>query len=144
MYLLWLHCLFLFSLKFNCLQRLFLNENIDDNCWNIDHVLQTTWKWSNWRLTREQDGTNVNLISHIHVRFWSCVISFIVLAPLSWPSSDNTHTTCLLTSRVPWPCWSLRGRKKAPGDANCCYQRPRVWPTNLRPSGEIDTRMRSW
>ena len=32
MYLLWLHCLFLFSLKFNCLQRVFLNEKIDDNC----------------------------------------------------------------------------------------------------------------
>ena len=24
--------LFLFSLKFNCLQRVFLNEKIDDNC----------------------------------------------------------------------------------------------------------------
>ena len=31
------HCagvqVFLFSLKFTCLQRVFLNENIDDNCW---------------------------------------------------------------------------------------------------------------
>ena len=68
------HCWFLLSLEFNCLQRVFLNEKIDD-CWNIEHVLQTTWKWSNWRLTREQDGTNVSLISHIHVRFLSCVIA---------------------------------------------------------------------
>ena len=83
MYLLWFHCLFLFSLKFNCLQRVFPNEKVDDNC----HVLQTTWKWSNWRLTREQDGTNVSLISHIHVRFLSCVISFIVLPTLPSPSS---------------------------------------------------------
>ena len=33
MYLLWFHCLFQFSLKFNCLQRVFLNEKIADNCW---------------------------------------------------------------------------------------------------------------
>ena len=45
MYLLWLHCLFLFSLKFNYLQRVYLNEKINDNSWNIDHVLQTKWKW---------------------------------------------------------------------------------------------------
>ena len=32
---------------------------------------------------REQDGTNVTLISHIHVCFLSCVISFIVLPTLS-------------------------------------------------------------
>ena len=86
-YLLWLHCLFLFSLKFNWLQRVFLNEKIDDNCWNIDHVLQRTWKLSNWRLTRELDGTNVSLISHIHLRFLSCIISFIVLPKLPSPSS---------------------------------------------------------
>ena len=85
--LLWLHCFFLFSLKFSWLRCVFLNEKIDDNCWNIDHVLQTTWKWSNWRLTREQDGTNVSLISHIHVRFLSCVISLIILPTLPSPSS---------------------------------------------------------
>ena len=74
MYLLWLHCLFIFSLKFNCLESVFLNEKIDDNCSSIDHVLQTSWKWSKSRLTpRELDGTNVSLISHIHVRFLSCV-----------------------------------------------------------------------
>ena len=83
MYLLWFHCLFLFSLKFNCLQRVFLNEKIDDNPWDIGHVLQTTWKWSSWRLTREQDGTNVSFISHIHVRFLSCVISLIHVRFLS-------------------------------------------------------------
>ena len=70
---------FHFSMKFKCLQPVFLKKRIADNCWNIDQVLQTTWKWSNWRLTREQDGTNVSLISHIHVRFLSGVISFIVL-----------------------------------------------------------------
>ena len=68
-------------------QCVFLDEKIDNNCWNIDHVWQTTWKWSNWRLTREQDGTDVSLISHIHVRFLSCVISFIVLPTLPSPSS---------------------------------------------------------
>ena len=79
--------LFLFSLNFSCFQRLFINENIDVNSWNIDHVLQTTWKWSNWRLIREQDGTNLSFISHIHVRFLSCVISLIVLPTLSSSSS---------------------------------------------------------
>ena len=64
---------------------------LNSNCWNIDHVLQTTWKWSNWRLTREQDGTNVRFISHIHVRFLSCVISFIVLPTLPSPSSTRTR-----------------------------------------------------
>ena len=49
--------------------------------------MQTSWKWSNWRLTREQDGTNVSLISHIHVLFLSCVIRFIVLPTLPSPSS---------------------------------------------------------
>ena len=85
-YLLWLPCLFLFSLNFSCFQRLFLNEKIDVNSWNIDLVLQTTWKWSNWRLTRA-GGTNVSLISHIYVRFLSCVISLIVLPTLPSPSS---------------------------------------------------------
>ena len=32
MYLLWLHCFFIFSLKFNCLQRVFLSEKIGDSC----------------------------------------------------------------------------------------------------------------
>ena len=54
--LLWLPCMFLFSLK-------------------------TGWKWSNWSLIWEQDGTNVSFISHIHVRFLSSVISLIV-----WPT----------------------------------------------------------
>ena len=90
-YLLWFHCLFLFSQNFNCFQRLFLNEKIDDNSWNIDHVLQTTWKWSNWRLAREQDGTNVSFISHIHMRFLSSVISLIVL-----PTSPSSSSTVLL------------------------------------------------
>ena len=85
--LLWLPCLLQFSLNFSCFKRVFLNEKIDDNSWNIDHVLQTTRKWSNWRLTREQDGTNVSFISHIHVRFLSCVISLIVLPTL--PSSPS-------------------------------------------------------
>ena len=45
-------------------------------------------KWGNWRLTRELDGTNVSFISHIHVRFLSSVISFIVLPTL--PSLSST------------------------------------------------------
>ena len=32
MYLLWLHCFFIFWLKFNCLQRVFLSEKIGDSC----------------------------------------------------------------------------------------------------------------
>ena len=75
-----------------------LNEKIDDNCWNIDQVLQITSKWSNWRLIRrEQDGTNVSFISHIHVRFLSCVISFIILPKLLSPSSTAFLTSLLRT-----------------------------------------------
>ena len=40
-YLLCLPCLFLFSLNFSCFQRVFLNEKIDVNSWNID-------QWSSW------------------------------------------------------------------------------------------------
>ena len=76
-YLLWLPCLFLFSLNFSCFQRLFLNEKVDVNSWlkywDVSHL--------------EQDGTNVSFISHIHVHFMSCVISFIVLPTL--PSSSS-------------------------------------------------------
>ena len=100
MYLLWLQCLFLFSLKFSCFQRLFLNKNIDDNSWNIDQVLQTTWKWSNWRLTREHDGMNIRFISRIHVCFLSCVISFIVLPTL--PSSSLDVLLKLPITRHDW------------------------------------------
>ena len=71
--LLWLPCMFLFSLKFRWLQRLFLNERLDVSSWNVGHVLKTAWKWSSWSLIWEQDGTNVSFISHIHVRFLSCV-----------------------------------------------------------------------
>ena len=64
-YLLWLPCLFLFWLNFRCFQRLFLNEKkIDGNSWNIDHVLQTTWKWSNWRLT-ESRTARMSALFHI-------------------------------------------------------------------------------
>ena len=77
--LLWLHCMFLFSLKLLWLQHLFLNETMD--------VLKTAWKWSSWSLIWEQDGTNVNFISHIHVRFLSSVSSLIVLPTLPSPSS---------------------------------------------------------
>ena len=73
--------MFLFSLKFPWLQRL-LNETMDISSWNVDHVLKTAQKWSSWSLIWEQDGTNVSFISHIHVRFSSCVISLIVLPTL--------------------------------------------------------------
>ena len=63
-----IHCMFLFSLKFRRLQRLFLNENIVTISWNVCHVLKTAWKWSSWSLVWELDGTNVSFISHIHVR----------------------------------------------------------------------------
>ena len=85
--LLWLPCMFLFSLKFRWLQRLFLNETLDVSSWNVGHVLKTAWKWSSWSLIWEQDGRNVSFISHIHVRFLSGVISFIVLPTLPSPSS---------------------------------------------------------
>ena len=50
-------------------------------CWNSNdlwNVILTTVcirheKWSSWSLIWEQDGTNVSFISHIHVRFLSCV-----------------------------------------------------------------------
>ena len=72
--LLWLPCMFLFSLKFRWLQHLLLNETMDISSWNVGHVLKTAWKWSSWSLIWEQDGTNVSFISHIHVRFLSSVI----------------------------------------------------------------------
>ena len=43
--LLWLPCMFLFSLKFRWLQRL-LNETMDVSSWNVGHVLKTAWKWA--------------------------------------------------------------------------------------------------
>ena len=73
--LLWLPCMFLFSrLKNRRLQRLLLNETMDVSSWNVDHVLKTAWKWSSWSFIWEQDGTNVSFISHIRMRFLSCVI----------------------------------------------------------------------
>ena len=86
---LWLNCLCLFSLNFNYLGRLrFLNDKINVSSWNIDRVLQTTWKWNSWSLIEEQDGTNVSFISHIHLRFVSFVSSHrVVLPALPSPSS---------------------------------------------------------
>ena len=81
--LLWLPCMFLFSLKFHWLQRLLLNKTMDFSSWNVGHVLQTVWKRSGWSLIWEQEGTNVSFISHIHVGFLSSVISLIVLPSLS-------------------------------------------------------------
>ena len=52
--LLWLSCMFLFSLKFRWLQRLLLNETMDISSWNVDHGLKTAWKWSSWSLIWEQ------------------------------------------------------------------------------------------
>ena len=77
--LLWLPCMFLFSLKFRWLQRLLLNETVDVSSWNVGHILKTAWKCSSWSLIWEQDGANVSFISHIHVRFLSSVISLIAV-----------------------------------------------------------------
>ena len=84
--LLWLPCMFLFPLKFRWLQRLLLNETMDVSSRNVGHVPKTAWKWSSWSLIWEPDGTNVSLISHIHVRFLSCTISLVVLPTLPSPS----------------------------------------------------------
>ena len=46
--------------------------------WNVGHVLKTAWKWSSWRLIWYQDETNFSFISHIHVRFLSCVMSLLL------------------------------------------------------------------
>ena len=72
--LLWLSCVFVFSLKFRWLQRLLQNETMDVSSWNVGHVLKTAWKWSSWSLIWEQDSTNVSFISHIHVRFLSWLV----------------------------------------------------------------------
>ena len=84
--LLWLPCMFLFSLKLLWLQRLLLNETMDASSWNVGHVLKTAWG-SSWSLIWGQDGTNISFISHNRVRFLSCVISLIVLSMLPSPSS---------------------------------------------------------
>ena len=47
---------------------------MDISSLNISHVLKIAWKWSSWSLIWKQDGKNVSFISHIHVRFLSCVI----------------------------------------------------------------------
>ena len=72
--------LFLFSLKFICLRRLFLNEKIDIRSRNVDYGI---WWWSSWSLTQEQDGKNVSFIAGIHMRFLSCVVSLIHVRFLS-------------------------------------------------------------
>ena len=109
--LLWLPCMFLFSLKFPWLQRLLLSETMDVSSWNVSHVFKTAWKWSSWSLIWEQDGTNVSFISHIHVRFLSSVISLIVLPTLPSPSSavlqsllsfTKPHSNKALTLLMEW------------------------------------------
>ena len=50
-------------------------------------VWKRAWKWNSWSLIWEQNGTDVSFISHIHVRFLSSVISFIVLPTLPSPPS---------------------------------------------------------
>ena len=110
-YLLWLPCLFLFLLNFNCFQRLFLNEKIDDNSWNIDLIL-------------EQDSTNVSFISRIHVCFSSCVISLLLfcrrccrrpwlfcLNSLLFTSNPEAHVVLkkhwkIFSSMLFWYSWS--------------------------------------
>ena len=67
-------------------------------------TLASLWLWyTSWSLIQEQDGTNVSFISHIHVRFVSCVLSLIVLLTLPSPSSavfclptvqGRTHQCC--------------------------------------------------
>ena len=55
--LLWLPCMFLFSLKLLWLQHL-LNETMDVSSWNVGHVSKTARRWSSSSLIWEQDGTN--------------------------------------------------------------------------------------
>ena len=81
------------SLKLRWPQRLPLNETKDVSSWNVGRVLKTAWKWSSWSLIWEQDGTNVSFISHIRVRFLSCVISLIVGALHSVHSMTLTIIT---------------------------------------------------
>ena len=66
--LLWLPCMFLFSLKLLWFQCLLLNETMDVSSWNIGQILKTVLKqfWSSWSLIWEQNGTNVSYISDIH------------------------------------------------------------------------------
>ena len=71
---------------------------MDVSSWNVGHVLKTAWKWEQLKSHLRADGTNVSFISHTHVRFLSCVISFIVLKTLPSPSSD-----VLLSSLIPVP-----------------------------------------
>ena len=93
--LLWLPCVFLFSL-----QRLLLNETMDVSSWNVGNVSKTAWKWSS--LIWEQDGTNVSFISNSHMRFLSSVISLIVLATLSLPLSYDCTSLLVLS-----PSWTF-------------------------------------
>ena len=105
MFLLWLHCLFLFSLKFNCLQRVFLNEKIDDNCWNIDHVLQTMWKLTSHTRAGRHECQLYFTYSHIHF------LSLIVLPTL--PLSSST----VFLSNSPPPTPTPFHNRYSPGDS---------------------------
>ena len=75
--LLWLPCMFLFSLKFRSLQRLLLDETMDVSSWNVDRILKTAWKWSSWSLIWEQDDKNVSLyFRYLHALFVFCNSSY--------------------------------------------------------------------
>ena len=69
--LLLLLCFFLvtllvFLLKLGCLQLLLLNKNISELSINVV-ILKALKEWSNWSLTQEQNDTNINFISDLHV-----------------------------------------------------------------------------
>ena len=103
--------MFLFLLKFPWLQRLLLNETMNVSSWNVGHVFKTAW--SSWSLIWEQDGRNVNFISHIHVHFLSSVISLIVLPTFSAIVVTTTTTTTTTTVRYRKLTWWLHYIKTA-------------------------------
>ena len=110
--------MFLFSLKFRWLQRLLLNETLDVSSWNVGHVLKTAQKWSNWSLIWEQEGTNVSLISHIHVRFLSCVISFIVLPTLPSPFPNGGGAAYVEMTRKTQSFFGILQSRSIPCDSS--------------------------
>ena len=86
-YLLWLPCMFLFSVKLLWLQRLLLNETMDVSSENVGHDLKTAWTGA-VEVSFESGTAQMSALFHIFTcAFCILWISLIVLPTLPSPSS---------------------------------------------------------
>ena len=121
-YLLWLHYLWIFSLKFNCLQRPFLNEKIDNSSWKVEDNWQRLFRNGAVEVSFQSRRVQMPVLFQIFTcAFLSCVISLIDLPPLPSSSSAvlikpsiNTTTTSVcssMPSRMNWECYLYNKRE---------------------------------